>query len=215
MKKGFTLAEVLITLAIIGVVAALTIPTVMANYNKKAQYTSFMKMYNTITNTLALAESENGTPNSWTYNSSEPYATAEKYIYPYLKIAGKCDSSDNSNVCSIPYDFKSISGEDFSDLFQQFSKWVLLQDGTMISLYATGGNALTNFIILFDTNGKKGPNIIGRDFFVLNYSYNGLKNEWGFLTTGDLGPENCDPNSSSSDGSGCAAKLIQEGKMSY
>lgn len=36
MKKAFTLAEVLITLGIIGVVAALTIPTLVNNYRKKA-----------------------------------------------------------------------------------------------------------------------------------------------------------------------------------
>jgi prepilin-type N-terminal cleavage/methylation domain-containing protein len=34
MKKGFTLAEVLITIAIIGIVAALTIPSVIINYQK-------------------------------------------------------------------------------------------------------------------------------------------------------------------------------------
>ena len=40
MKKiGFTLAEVLITLAIIGVVAVMTIPTLIANYQKKATAT--------------------------------------------------------------------------------------------------------------------------------------------------------------------------------
>ena len=35
MKKGFTLAEVLITLGIIGVVAALTLPSLITNYRKK------------------------------------------------------------------------------------------------------------------------------------------------------------------------------------
>ena len=44
MKKGFTLAEILITLAIIGVVAAITISTVIADYNKQQYYTRFMKM---------------------------------------------------------------------------------------------------------------------------------------------------------------------------
>ncbi len=41
--KGFTLAEVLIVLAIIGVVAALTIPTLMQNYQKKVIVTNLQK----------------------------------------------------------------------------------------------------------------------------------------------------------------------------
>ena len=52
MKKfaAFTLAEVLITLAIIGVVAALTIPTVIINYQKKMYVTQLKKAYNNLTN---------------------------------------------------------------------------------------------------------------------------------------------------------------------
>ena len=40
VKKAFTLAEVLITLAIIGVVAAMTIPTLIANYQEKSWATA-------------------------------------------------------------------------------------------------------------------------------------------------------------------------------
>lgn len=45
IKKGFTLAEVLITLAIIGIVAALTIPTLVTNYKKKIVTTRMLKFY--------------------------------------------------------------------------------------------------------------------------------------------------------------------------
>ena len=41
MKKAFTLAEVLITLGIIGVVAAITLPTLIANYQKKVLETQY------------------------------------------------------------------------------------------------------------------------------------------------------------------------------
>ena len=40
MKRAFTLAETLITLGIIGIVAALTIPVLVANYNTKAWNTT-------------------------------------------------------------------------------------------------------------------------------------------------------------------------------
>ena len=45
MKKGFTLAEVLITLGIIGVVAALTLPSLIQNYKEKATVTAVKESY--------------------------------------------------------------------------------------------------------------------------------------------------------------------------
>ena len=50
MKRAFTLAEVLITLGIIGVVAALTMPSLMANYKKSVAKNQFKKTYSTLTN---------------------------------------------------------------------------------------------------------------------------------------------------------------------
>ena len=65
MKKGFTLAEVLITLAIIGVVAALTIPSVILNTNQ-TEYKSALKKAVSVVNqavSLRLA-TENDSPSS-------------------------------------------------------------------------------------------------------------------------------------------------------
>ena len=59
-KKGFTLAEVLITLTIIGIVAALTIPTLINNINE-AQYNAGVKnAYTTLSNALSMIQSSNG-----------------------------------------------------------------------------------------------------------------------------------------------------------
>lgn len=49
-QKGFTLAEVLITLGIIGVVAALTLPSLVANYRKQILHSQFKKMYSDLNN---------------------------------------------------------------------------------------------------------------------------------------------------------------------
>ena len=46
--KGFTLAEVLVTLGIIGVVSAMTVPTLMQNYQRKSYVTQLHKVYNEI-----------------------------------------------------------------------------------------------------------------------------------------------------------------------
>ena len=86
IKTGFTLAEVLITLAIIGVVAALTIPSIIANNRKKEFETGFAKAYRTITTAMMLSQAENGELTDWgwdTVNTDEgKIAFAEKYILP-------------------------------------------------------------------------------------------------------------------------------------
>lgn len=57
---GFTLAEVLITLGIIGVVAAMTFPALVNNIQKKVLQTQFKKSYNTIFNAYRQAEAQLG-----------------------------------------------------------------------------------------------------------------------------------------------------------
>jgi prepilin-type N-terminal cleavage/methylation domain-containing protein len=59
-KKAFTLAEVLITLGIIGVVAALTIPGLVASYQKKVTETKIKKFYSLIQQAVKMKEVEDG-----------------------------------------------------------------------------------------------------------------------------------------------------------
>ena len=66
-SKAFTLAEVLITLGIIGVVAALTLPTLIANHRKKVVATQLKQSYSILYNAIKLSESDNGAYQYWIY----------------------------------------------------------------------------------------------------------------------------------------------------
>lgn len=66
-KQGFTLAEVLITLGIIGVVAAMTLPTLIANYQKKVIATKLKQTYSILSNAIAKEQSLTGIPFSSYY----------------------------------------------------------------------------------------------------------------------------------------------------
>ncbi len=91
MKKAFTLAEVLITLAIIGVVAALTIPSIVTKYKKMVTVNKLKKFYSVMSNATNLAIAEHGPMENWddfsSYsNPQEVQKWFHKYLKPYLKI---------------------------------------------------------------------------------------------------------------------------------
>ncbi len=92
-KAAFTLTEVLITLGIIGVVAALTISNVIQDYQKKQTVVQLRKVYNDINNAVKLSEVDNGPMSQWDYVQRTCYVYEciapflEKYYLPYFKDA--------------------------------------------------------------------------------------------------------------------------------
>lgn len=82
-KAAFTLAEVLITLGIIGVVAALTIPTLIANHKAQVVEKKLAKFYTNMNQAITLSESENGPHENWDYNLSS-YDFYNTYLAKYL-----------------------------------------------------------------------------------------------------------------------------------
>ena len=68
---GFTLAEVLITLAIIGVVAALTMPALIQKHQEQVTVTKLKKFYSTFSQAYLMAVNDNGTFDTWGLGDSE------------------------------------------------------------------------------------------------------------------------------------------------
>ena len=77
-KNGFTLAEVLITLVIIGVIAALTIPNLMQKYQEQTTVKKVQKFYSTLSNAYSLAVKENGSVKDWGLRAGYTFEGAEK-----------------------------------------------------------------------------------------------------------------------------------------
>lgn len=98
-KAAFTLAEVLITLGIIGVVAAMTLPALMANHRKKETVTKLKKFYTVVNQAVGLAVAEYGDVSGWaadcgvsgniTCTTDEAMAWFDKYIGKHLQIIKK------------------------------------------------------------------------------------------------------------------------------
>ena len=94
MKKGFTLAEVLITLGILGVVIAMTFPSLVANYKKHVAVNKLKKFYTVMSQATTMAIVENGPMDTWDgfsshHNGAEMERWFEQYLEPNLKILEK------------------------------------------------------------------------------------------------------------------------------
>lgn len=83
-NKGFTLAEVLITLGIIGIVAAMTLPNIVGNYRKKTVETRLQRFYSVANNALKASEAENESWDYWYFETNDTIENTKKWYDTYL-----------------------------------------------------------------------------------------------------------------------------------
>ena len=177
--SGFTLAEVLITIGIIGVVAAMTLPSLIADYQKKQTATQLKKSYSIISQALTASQYENGDMTEWGMNNMGDAngdfwsnykvivtAFVNKYFIPYLNVQGNCGIR-----CSRQNEVKRyrLNG----DLWlwnDDYHYVVYLADGTIVSFMFDNINGILQWVYLYvDINGDKKPNISGKDIFTFGF----------------------------------------------
>ena len=97
--KGFTLAEVLITIGVIGVVAAMTIPTLIQSYRNRIVETRLQKVYSIMNQAIQRAEADYGAKELWDYADPDFW---DKYFAPYIKVL-KTETVENGSTYNIIY----------------------------------------------------------------------------------------------------------------
>ena len=181
-KCAFTLAEVLVTLGIIGVVSAMTIPSLTQNWQKKAYVTQLHKVYNIFQQ--AFLEEIN---DKQAINLIEAGVhcgaggSVSQFLHNHFKVVKDCGMNSSSGCFASSY--RNLNGTGFSRNFPGYN--VTIAGGASIaydgSYYWNGMKPDTNAIavIYVDTNGPKGPNISGRDLFVMTVYPDGSIDEFG------------------------------------
>lgn len=97
-RKAFTLAEVLVTLGIIGVVSAMTVPTLMQNYQRKSYVTQLHKVYNEIQQAFNLYMNDRNAINLIEAGFSTN-AQIDSFVNRYFKVIKTCSADDNLAPC--------------------------------------------------------------------------------------------------------------------
>ncbi len=218
---AFTMAEILLSLTIIGVVAAITLPSLMANINERTWNTQRKALYARMSQALSIMPQMGGYGKVTEEGGSITEDTAAESfltegLSKVLKINNICDS-DHLADCGVPTSYTNLAGSTitwpktigaWNNQFVNFSfvgsRWNVdgtdshfsysqpntkaaafeTQNGETIALYynpncqASAGDAshysqsqmCANFI--YDLNGNKGPNTVGKDIGFITALYN-------------------------------------------
>ena len=211
-KDGFTLAEVLITLVIIGVVAALTVSPIINTYVESSTVAKVKKGLSILGQAKKLAETQNGSVDGWDFGGYTPESAAQfwSYLKPHISVAKDCGADTSCYQNSGIYDLNGNYHNNYN-ADDHYYKFVLADGGVMwFGIY--GGKCtqeLSDFVknvcgnFVYDVNGDKKPNTYGRDVFAYSFTVDGV-----FPYPAD----DCNKNSS---GLGCASYIIKHNNMKY
>ena len=190
-KSAFTLSEVLITLAIIGIVAALTLPTLIQNYKETVLITKVKRTYSNIQNATILAQKDNGSigDNSVLFNAADGVNKVAVNFAKYFSGAKVCKfrSECPNYYYDIEYAANAFDENGSPKNWNHGAFKIILNDGAFITVgsllpdceshrydtvYDEKGqptsvpvNQYFCAVVIFDVNGPTPPNKFGQDAF--------------------------------------------------
>ena len=234
-KAAFTMAEVLITLGIIGIVAAMTLPVLIGKYQKLVTETKLKKVYTVLSQLVIKSQEENGPAYFSTSEEIDPDVIKNffnTYWKPYFNSPTVSRENRNpfnngqsvdsykayTNLNNKPLDISIyttygagrvyFTTNDGTDYFLIMTRWINEYDDDGNRIPTTYNYASTQNVYA-DLNGVKPPNIIGKDvfMFIVDFDKNIVRANGYDKTTNEIN-RNC---SLSGTGAYCAAKIMRDG----
>ena len=217
LKKAlaFTLAETLIVMGIIGVVAALTIPNLNSSTADKEKVAKLKKVYSNLSDAFGRAEAIYGPVEEWIQMDTTTTAQATRVgerLTEFMKISKNCGVTTNQHCFALDNVIKGIRGNSLPlwavDNASNFYK-VQLADGS--SLGISGSSSGIFFLVNID--GGKKPSVMGRNTFLFTGNHDEGVNP--LRITGTLYSVILDCAGATPSGSLCASWVIDYDNMDY
>lgn len=212
---GFTIAEVLITICIVGIVATIILPGLIVNIEKQIAVAKVKEIYSMLSQATNQINKNCGgdvsgclaAPNAADNNAAARNDLARIYKSEF-NIVKDCTDGVTTNcfvnenikyLRDYPFDWHNLS----TAIYASNSAFVL-KNGMVLG-FDWDNNGSYYFTIDVDINGNKGPNRMGKDVFFFVYDQNKkiiISFPSNDCTTSDWGQ-------------GCAAKVLVEGAINY
>ncbi len=179
-RTAFTLAEVLITLGIIGIIAILTIPSLINKITDLQYKAAFKKNYSVFAQAMKMVEIED----NMVFQKEENWTNLPIYL---CKLAQHLKAVKNGLDCSIVLsdEFDPTNDNSFKTDFKWHNEWyqkdtkpIYLNPGYNSNTFQLQDGTLINYgclnQVFIDVNGFKKPNTVGKDIFYFLLTENGL-----------------------------------------
>ena len=208
-KSAFTLAETLIVMGIIGVVAALTLPNLNSSTGDKEKVVKLKKIYSNLEDAIGRAQAVYGPYSEWNYSDSNDKMPGER-ITEFMRLSKNCEQNTGSN-CFTNSNSKYLDGSNNTNFDQHDgvasrAYRVITTDGTSVLFDPYGGRTIV------DIDGpNKGSNTAGKDIF--EFTLNKTTNE--LIPLGRNYTDEQLKNSCFKNGSACTAWVIQNENLDY
>lgn len=193
-KMAFTLAEILITLGIIGIIASMTIPALVLNTQKQEYMIQLKKDYSIFSQALLKLETEMGCTGDLLcagyFATGTTSQTIGDAMVPYYNVIQNCQMDTQGCMTDSRSLYYNGAGTRSSTLNTNSAAYKFITaDGSSIYIADTANDCSSNFgpnsmgqvcgYVIFDINGLKGPNNFGRDIFQFYITSNSMLYPYG------------------------------------
>ena len=177
--KAFTLAEALIALAIVGVIAVLTLPNVLNGFQKKIYVSNVQKIYSLFSDAARKYMADNRT-DSLAETDLVTTDGVREFFRTYFKVVKDCGVVNSGGTDCFAASYKDVGGNGTYTPAYKNRYCVKINTGAVICMEAMGSDdddshGLSN--VIFDVNGSKAPNIKGLDLFSFEFYSDGKVSE--------------------------------------
>lgn len=198
----------------------MTVPSLIQNYQRQSYVTQLHKVYNELSQAAVQYQTARNAVNLKEAGLNSQTA-AEEFIEKYFKIVQKC--GDTQTPCfEEKSNYKKLSGNQLTAWTSPMTHYVIASGASIGVRYNSSYEMICEIYV--DVNGKKGPNIVGRDLFPIFLYNNGIIDDNEFLETSDAPMTkeardrmfNTVCNSSGSGWHGCFGKILNDNwEMTY
>lgn len=209
-KRGFTLAEVMIALGLIGVIASLTIPTFIANSRNKANASKLATTISAVENaftSMISAEMANDLTET-DFGSDKSEANLGKF----LKLDGSTTTLNSYYGTGSPFTTLSKAGSQpaVTRIFRTKNGAFLIYNDSAIAVPDDDSHLGSIGQLTIDVNGSAKPNVWGRDVFYFRVGNDGILYPAGGDKFKAMEPDSAMSCSGTTKNQGCTAKLIED-----